>query len=67
VCASSPSKQVRRRVCKDVFKTIVTKMAKYLTITTDVSAMPCPFDAVAILEREFGKGEGRGPCRRSAS
>lgn len=43
-------------MCKDVFKTIVTKMAKYLAITTDVAAMPCPLDAVAVLEREFGKG-----------
>lgn len=47
-------KQVRMRICKETVKSITLRIDKYLKLASNIELSP--FDAVALLEKEFGKG-----------
>jgi hypothetical protein len=47
-------KQVRMRICRETMKDITLRIQKYLTLASNIEISP--FDAVALMEKEFGAG-----------
>ena len=47
-------KQVRLRICRETVKNIALRMEKYLRLASNIEISP--FDAVALMEKEFGPG-----------
>ena len=47
-------KQVRIRICRETVKNIALRMEKYLRLASNIEISP--FDAVALMEKEFGPG-----------